>query len=202
MAEVRLTKSSMREQQTRLAQLEKYLPTLQLKKAMLQAEITAIRQEIERLQKDADKRLVFVEESIALWGQSLPFSLADQVRLDIVEKRYENIAGVEVPYIDRLVFHSPTYSLYSTPGWVDRGIIALQELVRAKIEVDVAKERSVALEKELRDVTIRVNLFEKRLIPQAQQHIKKIKIFLGDQQLAEVSRAKVTKNKRGKVHAH
>ncbi len=39
MAETKLTKNELRNQQTHLAQLEKYLPTLQLKKAMLQAEV-------------------------------------------------------------------------------------------------------------------------------------------------------------------
>ncbi|HEY5259666.1 MAG TPA: V-type ATP synthase subunit D, partial [Rhabdochlamydiaceae bacterium] len=49
--------------------------------------------------------------------------------------------------------------------------------------------------KELRDVSIRVNLFEKILIPRAQGNIRKIKIFLGDQQLAAVCQAKVAKQK-------
>jgi V/A-type H+-transporting ATPase subunit D len=40
-----------------------------------------------------------------------------------------------------------------------------------------------------------VNLFEKILIPRAQQNIKKIKIFLGDQLLAAVCQAKVSKQK-------
>jgi len=40
-----------------------------------------------------------------------------------------------------------------------------------------------------------VNLFEKILIPRAKKNIKKIKVFLGDQELAAVSRAKVAKNK-------
>ncbi len=57
------------------------------------------------------------------------------------------------------------------------------------------KYRSNALEKEWREVSIRVNLFEKVLIPRCQKNIKKIKVFLGDQQLAAVSQAKVAKGK-------
>jgi V/A-type H+/Na+-transporting ATPase subunit D len=44
-------------------------------------------------------------------------------------------------------------------------------------------------------VSIRLNLFEKVLIPRAQKNIKKIKIFLGDQELAAVCQAKVAKRK-------
>jgi len=45
------------------------------------------------------------------------------------------------------------------------------------------------------DVAIRVNLFEKILIPRASKNIKKIKVFLGDQQLTAVSQAKAAKAK-------
>ncbi len=43
MAEIKLTKNELRSQQNLLAQLEKYLPTLQLKKAMLQSEVSEAR---------------------------------------------------------------------------------------------------------------------------------------------------------------
>ncbi len=52
MADFKLTKNELRAQQKRLAQLEKYLPTLQLKKAMLQAEVQKARLEIAELNRD------------------------------------------------------------------------------------------------------------------------------------------------------
>ena len=39
MAQLKLTKTELRLQQVRLGQLQKYLPTLQLKKGLLQAEV-------------------------------------------------------------------------------------------------------------------------------------------------------------------
>ena len=57
------------------------------------------------------------------------------------------------------------------------------------------EEKKRSLEKELRDVSIRVNLFEKVLIPRCREAVKKIKVFLGDQELAAVAQAKVAKQK-------
>lgn len=71
----------------------------------------------------------------------------------------------------------------------------LRELATAKEKANIAEEKKRALEKELREVSIRVNLFEKVLIPRAMENIKKIRIFLGDQQLAGVAQAKVAKRK-------
>ncbi|MCB1119279.1 MAG: hypothetical protein KDK65_04905, partial [Chlamydiia bacterium] len=85
--------------------------------------------------------------------------------------------------------------LFDTPAWVDAAIVNLRSVAEAKAQVIVAKEKKDALEHELREVSIRVNLFEKILIPRANRNIKKIKVFLGDQQLSAVAQAKSAKAK-------
>jgi V/A-type H+/Na+-transporting ATPase subunit D len=112
-----------------------------------------------------------------------------------VRKSYENIAGVEVPYFHGVTFQQIDYDLFETPPWVDSVVAGLQGVSEAHVKVEIAREKKIALENELRQVSIRVNLFEKILIPRAQGNIKKIKVFLSDQQLAAVSRAKVAKTK-------
>jgi len=68
-------------------------------------------------------------------------------------------------------------------------------------EAKVAREKVARLEAELREVSIRVNLFEKVMIPRTMANIKKIKVFLGDQQLAAVAQAKMAKMKMEKKKA-
>lgn len=192
---LKLTKNELRLQQTRLTQFLRYLPTLQLKKAMLQFEVSMVVMEIERLQEEFNAILVRVETFS-------PF-LVEKVSVDIllyadilhVKKHYENIAGVEIPIFDKIVFREPEYFLFDTPVWTERATEMMRELVIAREKISVAKEKKRAIEKELREVSIRVNLFEKVLIPRAQENIKKIRIFLGDQQLSAVAQAKVAKRK-------
>ncbi len=94
-----------------------------------------------------------------------------------------------------LILNEFTYSLFETAPWVDAAIIELRDLAVLREHIRVAYEQRAALEKEWREVSIRVNLFEKILIPRAIENIRIIKVFLGDQQLAAVSRAKVAKTK-------
>ena len=65
MEEVKLTKNELRDQQIKLAQLNKYLPTLLLKKAMLQIQVNDIKLEIvcleDNLEKAADELKVHGE---------------------------------------------------------------------------------------------------------------------------------------------
>ncbi len=195
MAEVKLTKNELRAQQLKLVQLNRYLPTLQLKKAMLQAQVSEAR--IEILEKEkilADDREV-VEQYTALLTEQTPLSFEDVATIEHIDKVYENVAGVEVPELKGVVFKKVSYSLLETPPWIDSVIGGLQSLVKAKVAVLIAEEKKAALEKELREVSIRVNLFEKILIPRSKSCIKVIKVFLGDQQLAAVSQAKVAKEK-------
>lgn len=195
MADIKLTKNELRDQQTRLAQLEKYLPTLQLKKAMLQAEVHEIKQEIDLLKKKLNQKRQEVEEFSGLLATKTSIDPQQAIKIKTLNKRYENVAGVEIPYLEGIEFEEFTYSLFETPPWVDAAIVGLRLLAEAGIRVSIGEEQLKALEKELREVSIRVNLFEKILIPRTLGNIKKIKVFLGDQQLAAVSQAKVAKAK-------
>lgn len=85
--------------------------------------------------------------------------------------------------------------MFDSPVWADRATELVRELATQREKVHIAEEKRRALEKELREVSIRVNLFEKILIPRSQENIKKIRIFLGDQQLSAVAQAKVAKRK-------
>ncbi len=195
MATVKLTKMELRTQQTKLAQLQKYLPTLQLKKAMLQMEVNSAQQEIEELTvefRGAEDRVL---EYSSLFSDRSSSDLLGAVKIGEVGKRYENIAGTDVPYFESITFQEPSYALFDTPLWMESAIRGVHHMLTVREKIKIVQEKKRALEKELREVSIRVNLFEKIMIPRALANIKKIKIFLGDQQLAAVSQAKVAKRK-------
>jgi len=195
MAQIKLTKTELRLQQVKLLQLQKYLPTLQLKKALLQAEVNQTVLEIEELRRDLDVKVEFMESRSLLFSERGLGDFFPGVSVLEVKKTYENIAGVEIPVFGEVVFGEPTYSLFDSPVWYEAGTEAVRALLISKEKVSIGEEKKRALEAELRDVSIRVNLFEKILIPRAVENIKRVKIFLGDQQLAAVSQAKMSKKK-------
>lgn len=192
---IKLTKNELRTQQTRLAQFQRYLPTLQLKKAMLQFEVSLVVMEITKLKEQFAAVRMQVESFAPFLVEKVDCDVVQYAEIVHVKKHYENIAGVEIPLFDKVVFKELDYFLFDTPVWTDRATELLRELVTVRETISVAEEKKRALEKELREVSIRVNLFEKILIPRAQENIKKIRVFLGDQQLAAVAQAKVAKRK-------
>ncbi len=207
MDQVRLTKNELRAQQLKLAQLQRYLPTLQLKKAMLQSEVNEARNEIVSLEEKFHEHRLLISSSGSLFSSHFGVDLLLVAKIKQINKHYENIAGVDIPIFESVTFKQFDYPLFSTPVWLDSAVALMQKMVEAKAQVMVGEEKLCALENELREVSIRVNLFEKNLIPKSQKNIKRIKVFLGDQELAAVCQAKVAKTKiemrkELKKHAH
>ncbi len=194
MAELRLTKAELRNQTLKLAQLLKYLPTLQLKKALLQAEVFNAQQELEILLGRVEEQRLAVERMQPLLGADFAFD-PEVVRVQEVRKAYENVAGVELPRLESVEFAPISLSLFESPPWADGLVILVKQFLVAIERAGVGEQKLKALQQELREVSTRVNLFEKILIPRTQRAIKKIKVFLGDLEMSAIAQSKVAKEK-------
>lgn len=192
---LKFTKGALRLEQMRLRQLETYLPTLSLKKSLLQMELESLKGEMQKLNARFQAAKEKVENFSYLLTSKSRFSLMEYTKVCQVSKTYENVAGVEIPKFESVIFPESSYHLFDTPIWADTAIETVRNLLELKEREGVLFENKRALEKELREVSIRVNLFEKVLIPRCRKNIKQIRIFLGDQQLAAVAQAKVAKCK-------
>ena len=195
MAEIKLNKTELKKQKTLLAQLAKYLPTLQLKKQQLQVEVDGVRTAEEELQAELAAIMNEMRPWAALLVQPLPVRLDSLVALERVETLSENIAGVDVPLFSSISFMPVEYSYLFMPVWVDRAVVMLKKLVTVREKLRVVRKRLELLEEELRQTNIKVNLFEKRMIPDCKENIRRIKIFLGDQEIAAICNAKIAKDK-------
>ena len=83
--------------------------------------------------------------------------------------------------------------MLARPHWVDNYVEEMKEIARLKVEFAVAEKRLEELDRAVRRITQRVNLFEKILIPNAKKMIQRIIIFLGDAERSAVVRSKIAK---------
>lgn len=196
---VKLTKNEQKKQKDALKQFNRYLPTLQLKKQQLQTVIRQIEGEIEEYKLAQQKLISSLQNWIAVFGENSSFdslhTLDNLVKIDTIKKGKGNIAGVEIPIFEDLTFKDISYSLFEYPLWVDSGIEALKKASVYDARVKTLQEQIDLLNKELRTTSQRVNLFEKVKIPEAKENIRRIGIYLGDQQTSAVVRGKIAKKK-------
>lgn len=199
MAAVKLTKNEQKKQKDQLKQFQRYLPTLQLKKQQLQMVIRQIEQEVERLRASQRALVSKLQSWVAVFGENRTFEDALQldhiVVVDKVVKAKGNIAGVAIPVFKDLTFQDIAYDLDTYPLWVDYGVEFLKEISRFDAMIATLEKQVELLGRELRVTSQRVNLFEKVKIPETKENIRKIGIYLGDQQTAAVVRGKIAKKK-------
>jgi V/A-type H+-transporting ATPase subunit D len=193
MAKIKLTKNELKTQRDSLARFNRYLPTLQLKKQQLQMEMRRLDQEILEKRDEEQEARARLSSWIQLYSE--PIDLAPYAELDSFETSNGNIAGVNIPILENLVFKEVQVNLFETEAWTDEGIRVLKQLTRLRIERQILEEQHRLLGEELRTTTQRVNLFEKVKIPEAKENIRVIRIFMGDQQTAAVARSKIAKGK-------
>ncbi len=197
MAKVKLTKNELKRQKDMLKRFQRYLPTLQLKKQQLQMVIRQVEAEERRKSAEREKLYNDIMQWVEVFGEDL--DIHELVEVESLETDTGNIAGIDIPVFNRIVFKDLPYDLFAYPLWVDTAIQRLKELLAFDAEIQVLREQQRLLEQELRITTQRVNLFEKVKIPETKENIRMIQIYLGDQQTAAVVRGKISKNKLEKV---
>ncbi|MFH1138997.1 MAG: V-type ATP synthase subunit D [Pseudomonadota bacterium] len=191
---IKLNKTALKKQRDALAKFQKFLPILVLKKMQLQLVLRQLEPVIDAKRSELEKTM----DGIRPWAHLLAdpdVDIRDYVQMDEIITRQDNVAGVEVPEFDNVVFQDVEYSLFATPTWLDVAVDSLKTMVSLKAELTVLRDRESLLREELRRTAQRVNLFEKRLIPDLKEDIRRIKIFLGDEETAAVGRAKLAKSK-------
>ncbi len=194
MAKIRLTKGELKRQRDALKQFQRYLPTLQLKKQQLQLEILQQNSILGEKKQSLVKKRQAIDQWIGLLNHS-EIELKPFLTPVATNTHFKNIAGVDISIFDSLEFNPAEYDLFSTPLWIDAAIEAFKETVILSKEVSLLQEGILVLKHELRITTQRVNLFEKVKIPQSEENIRLIKIYIGDQMANAVGRCKIAKRK-------
>lgn len=201
MAKIKYTKTELKKQRDALKQYTRYLPTLQLKKQQLQVEVQRTLDEVKTVQrKKREADVVF-----AGWAELFSRSEFDRIRSFMTVRRIvtgsRNIAGIDVPVLDRVEFDTEEYDLFGIDPWADEALAAIRRLFELEMAERTLQAQLALLESELRTTSQRVNLFEKVKIPQARENIRVIQIALGDEMTAAVCRSKIAKRKTAAVPA-
>ena len=194
MAKIKLTKNELKVQKDALKMYRRYLPTLTLKKQQLQSEIRTIEAKAKAVRKEREDLEFGFREWIAVFSEIDAFPKGI-ITVSNIRKGKGNIAGVDIPTFEGADFKRGDYDLYETPLWVDIAANHMEKAMSLDLEAEVLDEQVRLLEIELLSTSQRVNLFEKVKIPETEENIKKISIYMADQQVSAVVRSKISKRK-------
>jgi V/A-type H+-transporting ATPase subunit D len=194
MPKVKLSKSALQVQRTQLQLYQRLLPSLDMKRRQLTLEYAKATTEYAQAHRA-------VEDLDTVIGRQLPMlacadiDLAGLVKLKKCVLSEENVVGVRLPALKAIEVEVADYSMMARPAWVDQLVTRLRMAAEQRMRADVAGRRLQLINKSLRQITQRVNLFERILIPQAKENIRRIRIFLGDLERDSVVRSKLAKSR-------
>jgi V/A-type H+-transporting ATPase subunit D len=191
-AKIKLTKNELKKQKDSLKMYRRYLPTLMLKKQQLQAEIRITEIRIKELREEKERLDGLFKSWIAVFGEKGVFT-PEILSIARIKTAQGNIAGVPIPLFEGAEFETAPYDLARSPLWLDFAVEKLKQVFLIDLDSGVVEEQRRRLDHELRITTQRVNLFEKIKIPETRGNIKKIQVYLGDQQTSAVVRGKIAK---------
>jgi len=193
MAKIRLTKNELKKQKEALKRYIRYLPTLELKKTQLVAEIRLISQQVDKIRADIERFEKALFQWVAVFGEEI--DILSLFSIDEIITSNGNIAGIDIEIFDKVIFKDEAYDFYQMPLWVDSGIAACKEEIEQKARIQILEKQMKVLREELRVTIQRINLFEKVKIPESRENIRIIQIYLGDERTSEVVRGKISKAK-------
>ena len=192
MAKLKLTKNEQKKQKDNLKRFQRYLPTLMLKKQQLQAEIRTVEARVIELRHEKQQLDEAFNKWLAVFGDEGVFT-PDILRITKLLAGEGNVAGVPIPVFEGAEFETAAYDLVEKPLWLDLAVENTKTALSLDLQLQCLEEQQRRLRKELQTTSQRVNLFEKIKIPEAKANIRKIAIYLGDQQTAAVVRGKIAK---------
>ena len=204
-----LSKHRLNQLQHDLALYQKYLPALDLKRQQLMA-----RQK--KMQRQIDESL---EHQAALfeqldfqfpWLATLDLPLQDVIQVDDPAIKEEKVMGVLMLVQDptQNITYSefrPSVEIYKNtttggrlaqPHWLVNLYLALKPILETQLNIERLTINLTRLSDATKKATQKVNLFSKVMIPEANEEIRRINLFLGDQEKAAVIRSKLVKRKQ------
>ena len=179
-----VSKGQVRLYKQRADRLLRAVPTLDLRRKQLNREILVWEEELDEIKRRYESLLESIKPN--------PHPEIDvMVQIDSVVTESVNIAGVMLDVVDSVKFEEIHYSLFITLPSFDIFVMLRKDLLETEVKLDAKQKALDALLEELEITTQRINLFEKRLIPEYQDLIRYIKGRLEDNERSSVMIAKI-----------
>lgn len=195
MSRLSLNKSTLNREAGQLVVYQRVVPALDMKRKQLMAARSKARNALATVAQGQSVLEASVIKNFPALDQST-LALGEVVQITELVYGEDNIVGLVLPRLDKVVIEHVDMCRPATPIWSDLLIEVLEQSCRLWLDYQVLRERLQRLDAAVLKATQRLNLFEKVLIPRAQKNIRRIRIALADNERAAVVRAKIAKQKR------
>ena len=134
-----LNKTSLKQRRDQLAMFERFLPSLDLKRQQLIADLQRSKRILSETENEIEALLDSQRGLFSLLGASEQ-DLSDLVTIEEQVVTEENVLGVRLPLLGEVRFRVKEYSMLAKPFWVDFLVELLQKM--ALLQLRLRNERT------------------------------------------------------------
>ena len=171
------------------------LPVFEMKEQQLKEVVQTIENTIARLKASIAATNQQTKAWVAVMAEET-IDLSEMVKVDKVDTKKREIAGVSIEVFEDIVFKDTAVDLFNTPLWVDAALEVIREQKTNRTLVEIEERNLELLQEELAEARRMKNALKEVFIPETKENIRKIEIYLGDVERLAIGCAKLVKKKK------
>ncbi|WP_422081604.1 V-type ATP synthase subunit D [Ulvibacterium sp.] len=171
------------------------LPVFEMKEQQLKEVVQTTENNIIRLKRAIEATDAETKKWVAVMAEET-IDLSELVKVNEVVTEKREIAGVTIETFKDIAFKEVEVDLFNTPLWIDAALEAIQEQKTNRTLVEIEERNLELLKEELAEARRMKNALKEVFIPETQENIRKIEIYLGDVERLAIGCAKLVKKKK------
>lgn len=176
------------------------LPVFEMKEQQLKEVVQTTESNIARLRTTIATINRETKTWVAVMAEET-INLSETIQVDQVSTRKREIAGVTVTVFQDIAFKDAEVDLFNTPLWVDAALDVIRDQKTNQTLVQIEERNLELLREELAEARRMKNALKEVFIPETEENIRKIEIYLGDVERLAIGCAKLVKKKKEEKNA-
>lgn len=190
-----MNKNTLAALKVELKEYHTALPVFEMKEQKLKEVVQTTENNILRLQQAIAETNTKTKKWVAVMSEAT-IDLGDIVQVNRVITETKEIAGVTIEVFKDLVFEDVEVDFFNTPLWVDAAIETIRDQKTDRTLIEIEERNLALLSEELAEARRMKNALKEVFIPDTQENIRKIEIYLGDVERLAIGCAKLVKKKK------
>ncbi|MHA7831524.1 MAG: V-type ATP synthase subunit D [Flagellimonas sp.] len=190
-----MNKNTLAALKVELKEYHTALPVFEMKEQKLKEVVQTIENNVLRLQQAIAETNAKTKKWVAVMAEAT-IDLSDIVQVNRVITETKEIAGVTIEVFKDLVFEDAEVDFFNTPLWVDAAIETIRDQKTDRTLIEIEERNLALLSEELAEARRMKNALKEVFIPDTQENIRKIEIYLGDVERLAIGCAKLVKKKK------
>ncbi len=171
------------------------LPVFEMKEQQLKEVVQTTESNIARLKTTIAAINRETKTWVAVMAEET-INLSETIQVDQVLTRKREIAGVTVTVFQDITFKDAEVDLFNTPLWIDAALDVIRDQKTNQTLVQIEERNLELLREELAEARRMKNALKEVFIPETEENIRKIEIYLGDVERLAIGCAKLVKKKK------